>query len=163
MNPNDAVIISDVRTAVARGRKDGALANSRTTNWQYTFGRDDGFSPIELSGKTLWEKKLLSGGRAKVSLTKATIDIKPRIDTELVSVKATPKSGHAILSTSVLGEFEIEAITDGSFDFEKSGSLFSKKFGSTVKGTPLSLAIDVFRDATKIARSSFASRRSDAI
>jgi hypothetical protein len=116
--------------------------------WSYQFGGADGFTPIDLSGKVLGQQKILGAGTAKVVLTKGKVDIRPKIDATLVTEGIKPKSGQAVITTAVVGDIQVDATADGSFNLQKGDTLYSKQFGGTLTGAvgaglPLTMQVDV--------------------
>lgn len=124
------------------GPGDTGLGNWDRT-WNHTFGSADGFTAVDLSGKSLFSKKLLSGGEASLKLTKGKIQIKPTVDARILIQGFVPQNGKAILTADVDGEIEFEAKADGAFDLSRGDVLFSKSWGGTTAGVPLTLGLDI--------------------
>jgi hypothetical protein len=113
--------------------------DSTPKSWSYTFGGDDGLKAIDLSGTTLVEK-----GGSKLSLSKATLNIKPTIDAELLMSGKTPKSGKAVITTDVTGEIQIDTAAEAGFDVNEGKEIFNKQFaGMFVGGVPVTLRLEV--------------------
>lgn len=114
--------------------------------WRTTLGPETGFKPIDLSGRELWNKSLLSGGNAKVVLKTGRITIKPTLDVHLAVKRFIPKNAEATITTDVDAELEFEAMADGAFDLSHGDTLLKRSVGTQFKKLPLTVALEVKYD-----------------
>lgn len=105
----------------------------------------DEITPIEILDKEIFQKKMLIGnGEAKLTLKRAKISIKPRLDAHFVIEGFKAREASAFLTTVVEGDLDIVAKADGVFKLApKTDTLFSRSWGVMVGNVPLTLSVDV--------------------
>ncbi len=121
---------------------DGANGSGDTDGtWHQTFGAS--YPVIDLSGKELWHHDLLAGGHAKVVLKTGRITLDPKVDTRLLVRSFHSIEASAVLDTTVKGELDFEATSDGAFDVFDKGTLWTKSFAAAGGVMPTTLTVEV--------------------